>query len=266
MKVSFIGGGNMGEAMLSALLSQRLCTPEEISASDIDELRRRYLEEKYGVLVTNDSRLATGNGDVVVLAIKPKNLTEVMAELDSQLKSTQLVLSIVAGARIDTLCQGMRHRHIVRCMPNTPGQIGEGMSVWAAAAEVTAEQKKWTSSILGSMGKEIYVADEKYLDMATAISGSGPAYFFLFVESLVEAAVNIGIPRDIAEKLVLQTMLGSSHLIQKSGKSPAELRRMVTSPGGTTAEALLQFEKGGFRQIVLQAVTAAYNKAKQLGN
>ena len=216
--------------------------------------------------VTSDSQLATDNGDVLVLAIKPKSLTNVMAELDGRVKSTQLILSIVAGARIDTLCQGMRHRHIVRCMPNTPSQIGEGMSVWAAAAQVTDEQKKWTSAILGTMGKEIYVADEKYLDMATATSGSGPAYFFFFAESLVEAAVNIGIPQDMAEELVLQTMMGSARLIQKSGKSPAELRKMVATPGGTTAEALLQFDKGGFRQTVLQAVTAAYNKAKQLGS
>ncbi len=266
MKVAFIGGGNMGGAMLAALLSQRLCVPEDISVCDIDESCRQHLVEKYGVSVACDSRLATGNGDVVVLAIKPKNLADAMAELNGQLKSTQLVLSIVAGARIDTLCQGMRHRHIVRCMPNTPGQISEGMSVWAATAQVTDEQKEWTSAILGAMGKEIYVADEKYLDMATAISGSGPAYFFLFAESLVEAAVNIGIPRDMAEELVLQTMLGSARLIQKSGKPPAELRRMVTSPGGTTAEALLQFEKSGFSQMVLQAVTAAYNKANQLGN
>ena len=266
MKVAFIGGGNMGEAMLAALLSQRLCTSGDISVSDIDELRRQHLGEKYGVSVTSDSLQTVENSDIAVLAIKPKNLTEVMAELDGQFKPTQLILSIVAGARIKTLCQGLSHQRIVRCMPNTPGQIGEGMSVWAAAAEVTAEQKKWTSSILSSMGKEIYVDDEKYLDMATAISGSGPAYFFLFVESLVESAVNIGIPHDMAEKLVLQTMMGAAHLIQKSGKPPAELRRMVTSPGGTTAEALLQFEKGGFSQLVLQAVNAAYNKAKQLGN
>jgi pyrroline-5-carboxylate reductase len=116
------------------------------------------------------------------------------------------------------------------------------------------------------MGREIYVDDEKYIDMATAISGSGPAYVFLFVESLVEAAVHIGLPRDIAQELVLQTMLGSGHLVQKSGKEPAELRRMVTSPGGTTAEALLQFEKGGFSDLILQAVTAAYNKAIRLGD
>jgi len=150
-------------------------------------------------------------------------------------------------------------------MPNTPAQIGEGISVWTATAEVTEMQKEWASSILGTMGNEIYVADEKYLDMATAVSGSGPAYFFLFVESLIESAVHIGLPRDIAEELVLQTMLGSGHLIQKSGKPPAELRRMVTSPGGTTAEALLQLEKSGFSNLVRQAVTAAYNRARRLG-
>jgi len=150
-------------------------------------------------------------------------------------------------------------------MPNTPAQIGEGISVWTATAEVTELQKQWASSILGTMGEEIYVDDEKYLDMATAISGSGPAYFFLFVESLIESAVKIGLSPDVAEKLVLQTMLGSGHLLQKSDKSPAELRRMVTSPGGTTAAALLQFEKGGFSDLVRQAVTAAYNRAKELG-
>jgi pyrroline-5-carboxylate reductase len=150
-------------------------------------------------------------------------------------------------------------------MPNTPAQIGEGISVWTATSEVTEPQKKRVSSILGTMGREIYVDDEKYLDMATAVSGSGPAYFFLFVESLIESAVKIGLSQDVAEALVLQTMLGSGHLIQKSGKSPAELRRMVTSPGGTTAEALLQFEKSQFNDLVQQAVTAAYNRAKELG-
>ena len=150
-------------------------------------------------------------------------------------------------------------------MPNTPAQISEGISVWTATTEVTKPQKEWASSILGAIGKEIYVADEQYINMATAVSGSGPAYFFLFVESLVEAAVQIGLPRDTAEKLVLQTMLGSGHLIEKSNKSPAELRRMVTSPGGTTAASLQKFEQEGFSQLVLQAVVAAFNKAKELG-
>ncbi len=255
----------MGEAMLSAILDKGLSLPESISISDITKARRQYLEQKYSVTVTDDNWRAAYGGEVVVLAIKPQNLAEVMAGLSGQLKPTQLVLSIIAGATIQTLSSGLDHNRVVRAMPNMPAQIGEGISVWTATTEVTEQQRGWASSILGAIGKEIYVADEKYIDMATAISGSGPAYFFLFVEALVEAAVRIGLPRDVAQELVLQTMLGSAHLIQKSGKEPAELRRMVTSPGGTTAEALLQLEKGGFAELVSQAVSAAYNKAKELG-
>jgi len=264
MNIAFIGGGAMGEAMLSAVL-KRLPGPHGISVSDIDEARRQHLEHTYGVAVMSNNRLATDNSDVVVLAIKPQNLAEVMAELSGQLKPTQLVLSIIAGARISSLCLGLNHNCVVRAMPNTPAQIGEGISVWTAAADVTEQQKGWAGSILGTMGKEIYVDDEKYIDMATAVSGSGPAYVFLFMESLIEAAVDIGLPRDMAKELVLQTVLGSGHFIQESGKPLAELRRMVTSPGGTTAEALLQLEKGKFSELLMQAVSAAYNKAKRLG-
>ena len=202
----------------------------------------------------------------MILAVKPQNLAEVMAELKGQLKPAQLALSIIAGARVDTLCRGLDHRSVVRAMPNTPSQIGEGISVWTATAEVSEPQKGWVASILGAMGREVYVADEKYMDMATAVSASGPAYVFLFIESLVDAAVDIGLPKDMAQVLVLQTLLGSGRFLQKSGKAPAELRRMVTSAGGTTAEALLQLEKGGFKDLVLQAVTAAYEKAKRLGD
>ena len=266
MKIAFIGTGNMGEAMLSALLNKGLSTPENVRVSDIKGERRKHLKHKYGVVATESNREAADNSDIVVLAIKPQDLAGLMAELNGQLKPIQLILSIIAGARFDTLCQGLNHNCIVRAMPNTPAQIGEGISMWAATAEVTEKQKEQAGSILGAMGEEIYIDDEKYLDMTTAISGSGPAYFFLFVESMVDSAVHIGLPRDTAEKLVLQTMLGAGHLIQKSGKTPAELRRMVTSPGGTTAEALLQFEKGGLNRLVMQAVVAAYNKAKELGN
>lgn len=265
MRIALIGGGAMGEAMLSAILTKQLSPPQSIWVSDLNESRCQYLKQKYNVATTSNNQLTASKGNIVVLAIKPQNLAEVMADLNGQLKSTQLVLSIVAGARISTLRQGLNHRSIVRVMPNTPAQIGEGISVWTATAEVTEQQKQWTSSILNTFGKEIYVDDEKYLDMATAVSGSGPAYFFLFVESLIDSAVQIGLPEDMAQELVLQTMLGSGHLLQKSGKLPAELRRMVTSPGGTTAEALLQFEKGGFSNLVRQAVSAAYNKARKLG-
>jgi len=265
MKIAFIGGGVMGEAMLAAVLDKGLNKPEDIWVSDISQARRKHLEQKYGVAVTGSNRQAVDRGDVVVLAIKPQNLAEVMTELGGRLKPAQLVLSIIAGARIDTLSLGLKHGCIVRVMPNTPAQIGEGVSVWTATAEVTEQQRGWASAILGAMGKELYVDDEGYIDMATAVSGSGPAYFFLVVESLIDAAVEIGLPRDMARELVLQTMLGSGYFIQKSGKEPADLRRMVTSPGGTTAEALLHLEKGGFSQLLIEAVKAAYNKAKRLG-
>lgn len=255
----------MGEAMLSATLSKGLSSPQAITVSDIDETRRRHLKQQYGLAVTGDNRQASDKAEVVVLAIKPQNLTEVMAGLSGQLKPSQLVLSIIAGARISTLSHGLSHNCIVRAMPNTPAQIGEGISVWTTTAEVTKRQQGWAGSILGAMGREIYVDDEKYLDMATAVSGSGPAYFFLFIEALVEAGVSIGLPGAVAQELALETMLGSGHLMQKSGKPPSELRKMVTSPGGTTAEALLQLERGGFSDLIRQAVRAAYEKARQLG-
>ncbi len=266
MKIAFIGGGNMGEAMLSAILDKGLSAPTDISVSDISQARCQQLKQRYGITITNDNRAAIKDRQVVVLAIKPQNLAEVMAELSGRLDSTQLVLSIIAGVSIETLCRGLNHSSVVRVMPNTPAQIGEGISVWAATAEVTEQQRTRVAAILEAIGKEIYVDDERYLDMATAVSGSGPAYFFLFVEVLVEAAVDIGLDHDIAQELVLQTMLGSGHLIQKSGTPPAELRRMVTSPGGTTAEALLELDRGGFADLVKRAVNAAYDKARRLGS
>jgi pyrroline-5-carboxylate reductase len=265
VKIAFIGGGNMGEAMLSAILEKGLSAPEAISVSDIKESRRQYMGQKYGVAVTESNRLAVEKGDIVVLAMKPQDLAGVMAELNGQLKSSQLVLSIIAGARISTMCQGLNHSRVVRVMPNTPAQIGQGMSVWTATPEVTEPQKREVGSLLGAMGKEIYVDDEQYIDMATAVSGSGPAYVFLFIESLVDAAVHIGLPRDMAQVLALQTVLGSALFLQASGKTPGELRRMVTSPGGTTAEAIAKFEEGRYSELVMQAVSAAFNKARKLG-
>lgn len=251
--------------MLAAILEDGLAKPETIKVGDVSPARRQHLEQKYGVVVTESNLEAISGKDVVVLAVKPQTLAEVLAELNGRFKSSQLVISIIAGARIKTLSEGLKHGAIVRAMPNTPAQVGEGMSVWTATAEVTAEQKGLAGAILGAMGKELYVDDEGYLDMATAVSGSGPAYFFLMVESLVDAAVEIGLPRDMASELVLQTMLGSSRFIQASGEEPAELRRRVTSPGGTTAEALLRLEKGRFTQLIIEAVKAAYDKARKLG-
>jgi len=266
MKITFIGGGNMGEAMLAAVLEKKLATTADVSVSDISEERRDYLKERYDVTVTGDNKAAASGRDIVVLAVKPQNLAEVAEGLKGCLKATQLVVSIVAGVTIDTLSKGLGHNRIVRVMPNTPAQIGYGISVWTATAGVTDEQKGWTQSILTAMGKEIYFRNEEYLDMVTAVSASGPAYFFLFAEALIEAAVNIGLPRQDAEALVAQTMLGSAHLMQQSEKPPAELRRNVTSRGGTTERALQVFEEGGLAKIVAEAVEAAYKRAKEMGS
>lgn len=265
MKIALIGGGNMGQAMLSAIISKGLSTPENICVSDINEVRRHYLKQEFSVYITDNNLEAVTRGDVVVLAIKPQNLAEVMAEIGGQLNPMQLVLSIVAGKSIKTLRQGLKHNAIVRAMPNTPAQIGQGVTVWTATTEVIEQQRAAIRSILGAMGKEIYVADECYIDMATAVSGSGPAYVFLFMESLINAAIDIGLPPDIAWGLVLQTVMGSAEYARKSDKGLAQLRQMVTSPGGTTAEAIKVFETGQFSELVKQAVAAAHKRAKQLG-
>lgn len=252
--------------MLSAILDKGLSLPQAISVSDINEARRRHLKQKYGVEVVSTNPGALTGRDIIILAIKPQNLAEVMVELSGKLNSSQLVLSIIAGARINSLRIGLKHDCIARAMPNTPAQIGEGISVWTPTAEVTQQQKVWAGSILGAMGTEIYIDDEKYIDMATAVSGSGPAYIFLFMESLIDAAVNIGLPHDMAQELVLHTVLGSGHFIQKSDKPLAVLRKMVTSPGGTTEAALNKLAEKDFSNLIVQAVMAAYNRAQELGN
>jgi len=264
MKISFVGGGIMGEAIIKSLLAKGEVKPGDIAVSDVSQSRRDILKERHGIETVADNREVVKGVEVVILAVKPQELSKVTGELKGLL-SQQLVLSIAAGATLESLHQGLGHSCLVRAMPNMAAQIGEGMTVWTATDGVNQKQKEMAQSILAAMGKEIYVSGEKYIDMATALSGSGPAYVFLIIEALIDAGVHIGLPRDIAEKLVVQTMLGSTRAVEVMGKHPAELKNMVTSPGGTTAEGLLQLEAGGLRSLLLQAVIAAYNKAKSLG-
>ena len=202
--------------------------------------------------------------DVVVLSVKPQRLSDVMKGLKG-IRSDALVLSIIAGATMKKIGTGLKHKAIVRSMPNTPGQIGEGITVWAASKDVSDEQQKMARSILSAMGEEVFVEDESYLDMATALSGSGPAYVFLFTEALIDAGVHMGFPRRIAEQLVLQTIKGSASYYQAASRHPATLRNQVTSPGGTSAEALYYLEKAGFRTAISRAVWAAYQRSLELG-
>jgi pyrroline-5-carboxylate reductase len=265
MKIAFIGGGNMGEAILAAILGKKLAIAKDITVSDILETKRQYLAQKYAVGVSANNIDTINGKDIILLAIKPQTLPNVMAEMKGHIKPDQLVVSIIAGARLNKLTGGLNHQAIVRSMPNTPAQIGEGVTMWTTTLEVTEAQKKTAGIILGAMGKEFYASDEGMLDMATAVSGSGPAYVFLYIEAMTDAAVKIGLPRETAKQMVMGTLLGSSHLAAQSDKEPAELRRMVTSPGGTTAEAIATFEKGGFSELVYQAVKAAYEKSQKLG-
>ena len=267
MKIAIIGGGNMGEVMLAAVLDRGLAKPGAVTISDIAKARLKHLEKKYGVAATTSNLKAAAKGEVVVLAIKPQNLPEVMAELSGSFKPSQLVLSIIAGAKIKTLSRGLRHDSIVRAMPNTPARIGEGMSVWTATAEVSKKQRAWASSILRAMGREVYVDDEGYIDMATAISGSGPAYFFLLMEEMIKAGVELGLPEDTAKNLVLQTAKGAGLLAaeaDKKGQSPAALRKNVTSPGGTTEAAIKVMAAGNFGRLINNALAAACRRSKEL--
>jgi pyrroline-5-carboxylate reductase len=263
--VSFIGAGIMGEAMIRGLLARNLIAPDRVVAADPFLPRLQELEGRYGIRTTVDNREAAEAGQVVVLSIKPQSVPRVLPELRGHLHSEDLLISILAGVPIRTLANGAAHAAVVRSMPNTPAQIGQGISVWTTTPEVTADHRVQAAQILGALGEELYVDNEEYLDMATALSGSGPGYVFLFVEAWIDAGVHMGFPRRVAEKLVLQTLRGSVEYAAHSGKHVAELRNQVTSPGGTTAAALYHMEKGGLRTVISRGIWSAYQRSIELG-
>jgi len=297
--LSFIGCGVMAEAMIAGLLSKNLVKPEQIVGSHPREERREELEAKYGIRLFESNReaavhhstraalvgastssrasalvsdqaasIANDEGasiSIVVLTVKPQRLGAVLGDLKEGIQPHQLVISIVAGARVETIADALQNRSIVRAMPNTPAQIGEGMTVWTATPEVDEAQQTQIHAVFGALGREMHVEEERMIDMATALSATGPTYTFLMMEALIDAGVHMGFSRHVAEELVLQTMLGSVLFARESRKHPAELRNMVTSPGGTSAEAIYQMEKGGLRTVLSKAVWAAYQKATALG-
>jgi pyrroline-5-carboxylate reductase len=265
MRLAFIGGGTMAEAIIGGVLSAKLAHPEEISVGEPRAERSQYLSHHYGVLGSQDNLKAAQGAELVILSIKPQDLPVIFQQLKGHLGPEQVALSIIAGAKMSTLTQGLGHAPVIRVMPNTPAQIGHGMSLWTSSGEVDAARRELTQSILDTIGREIYVDDEKYLDMATALSASGPAYVFLFIEALIDAGVYVGLPREMARTLALQTVYGSTRLLMDTGKHPAELKDMVVSPGGTTAEALQVLERSGVPAAVVEAVSAAYRKSIALG-
>jgi pyrroline-5-carboxylate reductase len=215
--------------------------------------------------VTTENQEAAEDGQIVILSVKPQVLPEVMAEIRGHLRRQDLVLSIIAGMPIRVIADGLAHAAVVRAMPNTPAQIGQGITVWTVTPEVSERQKEQAQAILASLGQEVFVDDEDYLDMATALSGTGPAYVFLLMEAMIDAGVHMGFSRRVASQLVVQTMRGSIEFADGSKYHVAELRNQVTSPGGTTAEALYHMEKGGLRTVISRGIWAAYQRSIALG-
>lgn len=265
MKLAFIGGGMMGEAIITGAIARDITSADDITVCEIVAARRRHLHKAHGVTVTDDPAAATERAGLIVLAVKPQEFAHAAEAIEGRLKKNQVVMSIMAGVTIDSIREATRHDAIVRTIPNTPSQIGEGVTVWTATEAVPANAKDWVRALLSVMGTEIYVADEKYLDMATAVSSSGPAYVFLVIEAMIDAAVHIGLRREMAVPMVLQTVLGSARYALDTGRHPADLRNQVTSPGGTTTEGLLALEAAGLRAAFTDAIEAAYAKAKELG-
>jgi pyrroline-5-carboxylate reductase len=264
--ISFIGSGVMGEAMMKGLLNKKLVAANQIVASDVRQDRGDELQGRFpGLRFTTDNADAAQGADILVLSVKPQVLPEVMHDIRRVAHSAKLVLSIIAGAKIRTIADGIANPSVVRSMPNTPGQIGQGITVWTATDEVLPQQRAQAEALLGALGDQIYVDDERYLDMATALSGTGPAYVFMFMEALIDAGVHMGFSRRDAEKLVLQTVRGSVEYAMASGAHPAQLRNQVTSPGGTSAEAIYYLEKGGLRTVISRAVWAAFQRSIALG-
>ncbi len=265
INIAFIGSGTMAEAMIRGLLNKEIVAATHIIASGPRDNRGQQLLERHGIRVTLDNNQAAEEGQIVVLAIKPQVLSTVVREIRGHLRRQDLVLSILAGTPIRKIADGLAHAAVVRAMPNTPAQIGQGITVWTITPEVTEVQKAQAQAILGSLGQEIFVEDEDYLDMATALSGTGPAYVFLLMEAMIDAGVHMGFSRRVASQLVFQTMRGSVAYAAQSNKHVAELRNQVTSPGGTSAEALYHMEKGGLRTVISRGIWAAYQRSIALG-
>ena len=270
MHLSFIGCGVMAEAMIAGLLRKELVDPDNISASHPREERRAELADKYGITTHADNDAAAEEvqgreNSAVIITVKPQRLERVLADLKGVLHPDQLVISIVAGATIEHLAEELGTAKIVRAMPNTPSQIGAGITAWTCTVAVDEAERRNVRELLSALGTEIFVETENMIDMATSLSATGPTYIFMVMEALTDAGVHLGFSRDMAKELVQETILGSVQFAMATHKHPAELRNMVTSPGGTSAAAIYQMEKGTLRTVLSKAVYAAYQRAVELG-
>ncbi|MBE0425324.1 MAG: pyrroline-5-carboxylate reductase [Nitrospirae bacterium] len=258
--IGFIGGGNMAEAMIKGILQRNI---KDITVSDPRDDRLSYLKKTYNVKTTSDNKEVVRNCYIVILAVKPQNMDEVTAEISDLISKDHLIVSIAAGITLSYLTSRLRTSKIVRVMPNTPALVQEGISVLSMCECIHDKEMGIIRDIFMSIGR-VLVLPEKYIDAVTALSGSGPAFFALFVEHMIDAGVEIGLSREISAELAIQTFAGTAKLLE-SGISADKLRVMVTSPGGTTAAGLKVFEEKGFKDLVIAVLSAAKKKSEELG-
>jgi len=267
-RIAFIGAGNMAASLIGGLRAQGL-DAAQIRASDPGAEQRAKIHAEHGIEMFESNAQAVEGADVVVLAVKPQAMKAVCEALKPSLKPEQLVVSIAAGITCASMNNWLGAQPIVRCMPNTPALLRQGVSGLYATAEVTGEQRQQAEQLLSAVGIALWLDSEAQLDAVTAVSGSGPAYFFLLIEAMTAAGEKLGLPRETASKLTLQTALGAAHMAVSSDVDAAELRRRVTSPNGTTEAAIKSFQANGFEALVEKALGAAAHRsaemAEQLG-
>ncbi len=266
MRIGIIGGGFMGEAFLRGLLRGLVAAPGDIAVAETAAARRTQLAE-HGVRVTDDVETACIGADLVLLAVKPQDLPTVAETMRGRLGANTVLVSIAAGVRLEDVQRHSGHRASVRVMPNLPAAIGEGAAVFLAAPEVTVEQRTNVHAVLNAVATAVIeVSDDDAVDLATAVHGSGPAYIYLVIEAMIDAAVRLGMKRPDATSLVLATVAGSARYAIETGMHPAVLKNAVTSPGGTTAAALAELEAASLRSAIDDAIDAAFMRAQELGD
>lgn len=263
-QIGFVGAGNMATALIRGVLAAKLARPEQVLIFDVDAGKMDRLVEAHQVVTAKNNCDLVGRCDLVVLAVKPQVMGQVLQEIAPAVRGDQCFISIAAGITLARLEGALGpNARVIRTMPNTPALIGAGAAAIARGHAASDEDAAVAQAIFGAVGSAV-VLDEKYLDAVTAISGSGPAYLFFFVEALFEAAERTGLEREIGQALVKQTILGAARMVSELSQTPAQLREAVTSPGGTTAAALAVLREGGFADLIVRAVEAAAARAAQL--
>lgn len=263
--IGFIGGGNMGEALIRGLISASVLLPEQIWVHDVLDSRMDHLRKVYSVRPTPTIAQVAAESRILILAVKPQVMGRVLDEIGPHLDHRPLVISIAAGISLEALSASLPPDcPAIRVMPNTPALVLEGASALSRGSHVTTDQMDQAMALFRAVGSAMEV-DEKWMDAVTGLSGSGPAYFLLLMEAMIDAGVLMGLPRPVARVLVAQTALGSARMVLETGKHPAELKDMITSPGGTTIRGLSVMEAAGVRGSLMQAVEAATLRSRELG-